>query len=259
MSPDQAAALVKKLKLEIESLQNRRDIAESTAKTLESRNKSVLESIERDGNARKRFLLEDAEAKLEQLNQQIVETTHVRDSLLDEVAKNNARNQELSEQIDLYLGQKTSLLTDISDTNHKLAEMDDQLLNFQTEIKDYRGKSQDLRNEIGQLERQRAKGLEDKVALEAELNNVSAAIVQADTDFKSHKDSLQKQINQTQAKLAQALADLTETTNQDKAIREDWANQEVQLEKRMAVVRRGEAKLSDVQKRVEEYENFMRL
>lgn len=259
MNPDKAQALLQKIKSETLIWQERREIAEGVAKSLEARNKSVLDNIEREGTAKKRFLLEDAQSHVDELNEQITGLKPVRTALLDEIGKANELKTQLDGDVDILIEQKDRLNVQIDEAIAKLTTLDEQLIDMRGEIKDYRGQIQVMRDDLGLLARERDKALEDRQVLNDELGAIETDIIAADADFKAHKANLEKQISQTNGKLQTSLNNLTELYNKDAEIRKSWADGQARLDKREETVRKLEIKLQGSEKRIAELDQFMRL
>lgn len=248
-----------KLKEETSSAERRKAVAENVASNLEERNKTVIGNIEKEAQTLRESLVLENDRLSKKLESEIKPLEVIKLGLQDEIeALNKDRTITLDEMEPLY-DELKFLQEDTKKANAKLYELNQQIVELEAIIKDNRGKTESLTLEIRDLEDTRLHIQEDLEVLNNEAEGLEDRIIEQDAQFKARKETLDRQLADTQLKLTDAQNALGEAQKKDKEVRESWADAHMKLDKREQTVRRMEARVSGAEQRIEELHRYDRL
>lgn len=259
MTPQKAEDLLKKLNAQIVSAQERRNLAESEASNLETRNRSAREGVELEVAHLRDSMKKELGAERTDLEAYITRLTSVKEDLEKQVIELKGQADALTtDNADIAL-RKTELDAQIADRNSKLNQLDEQIINATTETKKLRDVEASIRVAIQDIEFARRQAQTDIELLDKQIEESEARIMELDVDYKARKEYLDKQMSEAQRKLTETLASVVEAERKDKSMRQNWADEHLKLEKRTKAVHKMEARMSDAEARIQEYDNYMKL
>lgn len=244
---------------DIKTAEVRRDTAISIADNLEKRNKLALDGLDKQALEHEKAL----KAKLAKikagLEAEIKQLKKLKSDLQDEITALVSRQTELIDLIKALDDERQDLQDQIVIMSHTLADLKAEESVVASEIETNRGLFQNLRQQVAELNKAKDQLIGDNDILGAEVEHLENAIVAADAELQARKIDITKQIKGAEAKLNEALARLTETVDKDRAIRQSWADEHARIDKRIATVRRAEARLSESEARVQELDRYSKL
>lgn len=248
-----------KVREELRVALERRDMARREAAHAEERNARTLAEGKATATKEGLNIIAAAKGRANLLEEDISKLTDVKSGLMDEIEALNISKAAINKDSLQRESKRDELDGTIMEYNQKLTELDIQLVNSSEDLRDYRGKVQALYQDIHDLEITKERAQQDLDVLNDTIDETENRIMDLDATFKDRKQTLEIQIAEVQRKLNAALANLVETENKDKSIRENWADEHRRLDKRTQAVRHMEAKLSDSEARIQELDNYMKL
>lgn len=248
-----------KLTSEIETAERRKSIAENTASSLEERNKSVIEGINKEAKLKKQTLEQDFKLSKSKIDKELVKAEGVKKALLDEIEAQLQLKQSIIDQIQVLVEDRDDLNQEVTSTGEKLADLQSKIIVDTNKSVELQSKVDSFTSQLRDLSDSQSRGNEDLEILNNEIEVVENKLLDLDTDYKERKKYLEGQLKETQTKLKDSLDSLQEAQNKDKSMRELWAEEQMKLDKREATVRRMESKVSDAESRIEELGRYDRL
>lgn len=259
MTPQKAEELLKKLNAMIKAAQERRDLAVAEADNMEVRKRSLMEGVEFEVASLRSNMKTELGTEHKKLEDEIARLTSVKDGLEKRVKGLMGAAEVLTvTQADKEL-RSAELDAQITDRNTRLSELDEQIITATTEIKGLRDTEASIRAAIQDIEFARRQAQADIELLDKQVEESEMRIIELDANFKARKEILDAQTSEAQRKLTDTQALVVEAARKDRAIREAWADEHLKLEKRTKAVQKMEARMSDAEARIQEYDQYMSL
>lgn len=258
MNQEQKAKdLLSKLNAQIKSAQERRDMAVAEADNMEARNRSAREGIDLEVAQLRADMMKEFKADQAKLNDDIAKLTSVKDGLGQQTAQLEFDRVNLAATLDMFTAKRDDLYAQVTERNTKLSELDEQIITATTETKKLREVEASIRAAIQDIDFARRQAESDLELLNKQVGESEARIIELDADFKAKKEFLDRQMHQAQRQLVDTQASVVEAARKDKAMREAWADEHLKLDKRTKTVQKMEARMSDAEARIQEYDNYM--
>lgn len=255
----QVEKLLSELTTELQTSQDRLEMAKREAKTLEERNARIIADGKDKASRESGKIISIARKDEAIVNLEILRLTKVKTDLLNVISQLNEDKSAIDKEIIRLNTEEAQLEALAAEKVQKLDELDNQLVESSKDLADRSGKVEALHEDIRELQNSKQEIVEDLSILESTVNETEERVIRLDADFKSVQSDLNARLDKARYELNQTLSNLTDAQNKDKQIRENWADEHRKLDKRIEVVRRMEAKLSTSEARIQELDNYMKM
>lgn len=193
--------------------------------------------------------LEKLNSRLKSVNEALTKDSEEAFERSSKLTSENTNLEDKNRSINRQLQSATEMILDLADEKTQR----------ETELKAIKVEVGQARIELGEVREAKEDATTDTAVLQTEANALQTKIVELDSQLVAHKAITENNIRNINERLQKAINMLRETMAKDQDIRKSWQVQLADLERRESVVKKREMKLGDVESRVQEYENFMKL